>query len=90
MPHSPIVSTNEFFSHRVHISALNHFKTIREDKILHFDLGTWFGAHFDYDLLKYVIDKTGKPLESEGSGIAILSIQVDHDLFSPRPVLGSL
>ena len=89
MPHFPTVSMKRFFSHRIHILAFNHFKTIREDKILHFDLGTWFGAHFDYDLLKYVIDKTGQPLESEGSGITN-SICSSSSFFSPRPVLRSL
>ena len=48
------------------ISAYNHYKTIKEHKILHFDLGTWFGAHFDFDVGDYVVDKTGLPLKSEG------------------------
>jgi len=31
-----------------------------------FDLGTWFGAHFDFDDRDYVIDQTGLTLKSEG------------------------
>ena len=46
--------------------AYDHYKTIEEHNLLQDDRPTWFGAHFDFDVGDYVIDKTGLPLESEG------------------------
>ena len=76
MPHFPTVSRIFLVFYNTEMgrlrwlrnksSAYDHYKTIKEHKILHFDLGTWFGAHFDFDVGDYVIDKTGLPLESEG------------------------
>lgn len=49
--------------------AFNHFKIIKENFLLNHGITsrpTWFGAHFDFDVGDYVIDKTGLPIKSEG------------------------
>ena len=41
---------------------------------------TWFGAHFDFDVGDYVIDKTGLPIKSEGFNLTKSTLNGEYGI----------